>query len=82
MRYAWFDYALRGAERPVLLGANVNYEVAGANEWRHEDSLDELGSQRSTNVQVNPHARFVHWVRQPVRPGCGENVSERVTAGK
>ena len=41
-RYAWFDYALRGAERPALLGANVNYELAGANEWRHEPSLDAL----------------------------------------
>jgi len=41
-RYAWFDYALRGAKRPALLGANVNYELAGANEWRHEPSLDAL----------------------------------------
>jgi putative CocE/NonD family hydrolase len=41
-RYAWFDYALRGAKRPALLAANVNYELAGANEWRHEPSLDTL----------------------------------------
>lgn len=39
-RYEWFDYALRGAKRPALLSANVNYELAGANEWRHEASLD------------------------------------------
>ena len=41
-RYAWFDYALRGAKRPALLAADVNYELAGANEWRHESSLDAL----------------------------------------
>jgi len=41
-RYAWFDYALRGAQRPELLGGTVNYQVAGANEWRHESSLDAL----------------------------------------
>jgi hypothetical protein len=41
-RYAWFDYALRGAKRPALLAANVNYELAGANEWRHEPSLEAL----------------------------------------
>lgn len=39
VRYEWFDYALRGAARPALLGAKVNYELAGANEWRHADSL-------------------------------------------
>jgi predicted acyl esterase len=41
-RYAWFDYALRGAKRPALVSANVNYEIAGANEWRHESSLGAL----------------------------------------
>ena len=41
-RYAWLAYALLGAKRPVLLDAAVNYELAGADEWRHEDSLDEL----------------------------------------
>ena len=44
-RYEWFDYALKGGERPALLGANVNYELAGANEWRHEPSLDALDEQ-------------------------------------
>jgi putative CocE/NonD family hydrolase len=43
-RYAWFDHVLQGAERPALLSANVNYELAGANEWRHEPSLPTLES--------------------------------------
>ena len=44
-RYKWFDHALKGAERPALLSANVNYELAGANEWRHEPSLEALESR-------------------------------------
>ena len=44
-RYEWFDHALDGAERPAQLRANVNYEVAGANEWRHEPSLEALESK-------------------------------------
>ena len=43
-RYAWFEHALQGAERPAILSANVNYELAGANEWRHESSLAALES--------------------------------------
>jgi putative CocE/NonD family hydrolase len=44
-RYKWFDHVLKGAERPALLSANVNYELAGANEWRHEPSLKALESK-------------------------------------
>jgi putative CocE/NonD family hydrolase len=43
-RYEWFEHVLRGAERPAILNANVNYELAGANEWRHEPSLAALES--------------------------------------
>jgi putative CocE/NonD family hydrolase len=42
VRYEWFEHALRGAERPAILRAAVNYELAGANEWRHEASLAAL----------------------------------------
>jgi uncharacterized protein len=45
VRYQWFDHVLKGAERPALLSANVNYELAGANEWRHEPSLETLESK-------------------------------------
>jgi uncharacterized protein len=41
-RYAWFAHVLGEAERPAILSANVNYELAGANEWRHEPSLQTL----------------------------------------
>jgi uncharacterized protein len=39
LRYAWFDYVLMGAPRPALLQDRVNFEVMGANEWRHVPSL-------------------------------------------
>jgi putative CocE/NonD family hydrolase len=41
-RYAWFAHVLGGAERPAILQASVNYALAGANEWRHEESLAAL----------------------------------------
>ncbi|HKB72003.1 MAG TPA: CocE/NonD family hydrolase [Thermoanaerobaculia bacterium] len=39
LRYQWFDYVLRGGPRPALLKDNVNYEVTGANAWKHAASL-------------------------------------------
>ena len=38
--YEWFDHALKGAKRPALLSANVNFQLAGANEWRHTATID------------------------------------------
>ncbi|WP_076999009.1 CocE/NonD family hydrolase [Variovorax sp. KK3] len=40
LRYQWLDHVLRGANKPALLQDRVNYQVMGANEWRHRPALD------------------------------------------
>jgi putative CocE/NonD family hydrolase len=42
LRYRWFDHVLKGDAAPSLLKGRVNYEVMGANEWRHAPSLDAM----------------------------------------
>jgi putative CocE/NonD family hydrolase len=42
--YQWMDYVLRGGSKPALLKDRINYEVMGANEWRHVSSLSDMGS--------------------------------------
>ena len=42
LRYQWFDHVFKDAALPALLSASVNYEVMGANEWRHAPSLDAM----------------------------------------
>jgi len=42
LRYQWFDHIFKDAALPPLLADNVNYEVMGANEWRHAASLDAM----------------------------------------
>jgi putative CocE/NonD family hydrolase len=44
VRYAWFEHVLHAAERPALLSGTINYQLEGANEWRHEPSLAALES--------------------------------------
>ncbi|HWX36330.1 MAG TPA: CocE/NonD family hydrolase [Steroidobacteraceae bacterium] len=48
LRYQWFDHVLKGAALPDLLNERVNYELMGANEWRHAASLEAMakGSSR------------------------------------
>jgi predicted acyl esterase len=42
LRYQWFDHVFKDAALPALLSDSVNYEVMGANEWRHAASLDAM----------------------------------------
>jgi putative CocE/NonD family hydrolase len=44
LRYQWFDYVLRGGPKPQLLTDTVNYEVMGANVWKHAPSLAAMSN--------------------------------------
>ena len=42
LQYQWFDSVFKGGPKPDLLRGHVNYEVMGANEWRHAASPETL----------------------------------------
>ena len=42
LKLQFMDYVLRGKPKPALLGNTVNYEVMGANVWRHATSLGAI----------------------------------------
>jgi putative CocE/NonD family hydrolase len=42
LRYQWFDYIFKGAPRPALLKDKVNYQVMGANVWKHAPSIPAM----------------------------------------
>lgn len=44
LRYQWFDHILRGGPQPTLLQGRVNFEVMGANEWRHANSIETMAN--------------------------------------
>lgn len=43
LRYQWLDHVLKGTKKPSLLQDRVNYQLMGANEWRHVPALDVTG---------------------------------------
>lgn len=45
IRYAWFDYIFKGEPKPALLQDKVNYEVVGANMWKHAPTLAAIANQ-------------------------------------
>ncbi|MGN7833729.1 CocE/NonD family hydrolase [Pseudoxanthomonas sp. 22568] len=46
LRFQWFDHVLRGAPRPDVLKDRINYQVMGANTWKHAATLDAMANQR------------------------------------
>jgi putative CocE/NonD family hydrolase len=45
LKYEWFDYVLRGGPRPALLKDKINYEVTGANVWKHAPSFAAMAER-------------------------------------
>ena len=46
LRYPWFDWILKGGPRPRLLGDRINYEVIGANRWKHAPSIATMSNTK------------------------------------
>lgn len=44
LTYAWFDHIMKGGPRPALLQDRINFEVMGANEWRHAPAIDRMST--------------------------------------
>jgi len=42
LKLQFMDYVLKGAPRPAMLENKINYEVMGANVWRHSTSLEAV----------------------------------------
>jgi putative CocE/NonD family hydrolase len=76
LRFQWFDHILKAGATPALLKDRVNYEVMGANEWRHAPSLDAMAGQplrfyldaaaSGANHRLTLHASPAAFVQQTV----------------
>lgn len=42
--FQWLDYILKHGKNPEILKDKINYEVMGANEWRHASSLEAMNN--------------------------------------
>jgi uncharacterized protein len=45
LRYQWCDYIFKAGPKPSLLKDKVNYEVTGANVWKHAPTLAAMADQ-------------------------------------
>jgi uncharacterized protein len=69
--FQWFDHVLDGAPKPALLKDRINYQVMGANEWRHAPSLDKMAGETLTLYLSNAKLgeRYALATAKPAQPG-------------
>ncbi len=74
--FDWMDHVLRGGPMPALLKDRINFEVMGANEWRHAPSLDAMSALRRTlyfsSVRTGDHLQLASV--KPASSGSSEHV--------
>ena len=85
VRYEWFAHVLRGTDRPAILSGQVNYQLDGANEWRHAPSLAALESNRhrfylATSPNGAPHSLLTAKPAAPMALTQTANLRDRSDA--
>jgi len=45
LTYQWFDHVMRGAPIPDLVKDRINYQMMGANVWRHVPSIQAMSTE-------------------------------------
>ena len=76
LRFDWFDHVLKGARKPALLAGRVNWQVMGANVWRHAATLDEMPTRLQRLYLVPGRTPDMHALS--ARPQPRDGVRQRV----
>ncbi len=69
--FEWLDYVMRGGKKPELLKDKINYEVMGANEWKHAPSLETMSNRMLTLYLTGAKVgdRYLLSKEKPAEPG-------------
>jgi len=66
IRLKWFDHVFHGAALPNILRDRINFEVMGANQWRHVSSLARMaGKPMRLYLTDNPDQSQLAFSRTP-----------------
>lgn len=76
LTFDWFDWIMRGGPRPALLADRINFEVMGANVWRHAPSIAAM-VQRRQRYYLLPHVLSVQPPKTPAYMPQTVNFADR-----
>ena len=74
--FQWMDHVLRGGKKPELLKDRINYQVMGANVWKHAPSVERMSNDMLTlyltDVKAGDYYRLSR--EKPSKPGALDQV--------
>lgn len=84
LRYQWLDHTLRGGPRPAPLQGRVNYQVMGADQWKHASSVAAMAAEKLTFHLEAGESDLAHRLvlKTPANPRSAElkvDLTERKT---
>jgi putative CocE/NonD family hydrolase len=68
--FQWLDHILKGAAKPAILEDKINFEVMGANKWRHVPSLEKMADKTLTLYLTDKKdlANYTLSTIKPIKP--------------
>ena len=77
LTFQWFDYVMRRGVKPALLKDKINYQVMGANVWRHAPSLAAMSTETVT-LYLTSEKSGRYYVARRERPATRSFVEQTV----
>jgi uncharacterized protein len=75
--FQWFDYILREGRKPALLMDRINYEVMGANAWKHCPSLADMNND-TLKFYMNSQLLNEHYLLDLHKPMQLDSAAQKV----
>lgn len=75
--YGWMDHVLRGAARPEVVKDKINYQVMGADVWRHAPSLAAMANETLT-LHLSDAPEAGHHRLSPEKPRASSAIRQVV----
>lgn len=73
----WLDYVLKGKEKPALLKDKVNFQVMGANTWKHVPSLQAMNND-TLRFYLNAMKSKDHYLLSAAKPKAETFITQTV----
>jgi len=75
--FKWLDHILKGAAKPEILQDKINFEVMGANKWRHVPSIEKMADKTLTLYLTNKKD-LANYTLSAVKPVKQETITQQV----
>jgi putative CocE/NonD family hydrolase len=75
--FEWFDHVMRGGPLPAILEDRINYQVMGANSWRHSPSIARMAN-RTLRLYLSSEAVGNRYALSPRKPRAAASIGQTV----